>query len=88
MTLAIAILSRWISPLWVSPSAATPTVPPMAPRFPVYTPPPSPSSLRVTRLQEDRMPRDLAGRMVISGRLDDVCRELARLEALGQDRPH
>jgi hypothetical protein len=30
----------------------------------------------------------VAGRMVISGRIEDVCRELARLEALGQERPH
>ncbi|MEY2621898.1 MAG: hypothetical protein RIT26_1718 [Pseudomonadota bacterium] len=88
MSLAIATLSRWFSPLWVGTAPAHRPLAPEAPRFPVHTTPPSPASLRVTRLQEERLPRHLAGRMVISGRLDDVCRELARLEALGQDLTH
>jgi hypothetical protein len=31
------------------------------------------------------LPRHLAGRMVISGRFDEVCRELERLESMGRD---
>ena len=35
--------------------------------------------LRVARVLEERRPRHSAGRMVISGRIDDVCAELDRL---------
>jgi len=38
--------------------------------------------LRVVRLLEPSAPRANAGRMVISGRLADVCAELERLAAL------
>jgi hypothetical protein len=38
--------------------------------------------LRVVRLVEPSAPRAVAGRMVISGRLADVCAELDRLAAL------
>ncbi len=87
MSIAIATLSRLLSPLWLAPMPTlthrqTDLHPiPEAPRRPAM-------ALRVTRLAEDRLPRHLAGRMVISGRFEDVCRELARLEALGQDQTH
>jgi hypothetical protein len=38
--------------------------------------------LRVVRVLEPSAPRAVAGRMVISGRLADVCAELDRLAAL------
>jgi hypothetical protein len=38
--------------------------------------------LRVVRVLEPSVPRQVAGRMVISGRLADVCAELDRLAAL------
>ena len=38
--------------------------------------------LRVVRVLEGRHPRSSAGRMVISGRMADVCAELDRLAAL------
>jgi hypothetical protein len=38
--------------------------------------------LRVVRVLEPSAPRSTAGRMVISGRLADVCAELERLAAL------
>ena len=38
--------------------------------------------LRVVRIVEPSAPRAVAGRMVISGRLADVCAELDRLAAL------
>jgi hypothetical protein len=83
MSIAIATLSRFLSPIWALPSPEF-SKPQPSPTVPTRVTP----SLRVTRLAESRMPRDVAGRMVISGRIEDVCRELARLEALGQDRPH
>ncbi len=86
MSLAIASLSRLLSPLWVS-SRPAPVQVPNAPRFPVHQGR-APSPLRVTRLAEGPLPRHLAGRMVISGRFDDVCRELERLESLGRDSTH
>ena len=38
--------------------------------------------LRVARVQDEMNPPDRAGRMVISGRMDDVCAELDRLVQL------
>jgi hypothetical protein len=38
--------------------------------------------LRVVRVVEPSAPRSVAGRMVISGRLADVCAELDRLAAM------
>jgi hypothetical protein len=38
--------------------------------------------LRVARVQDDMNPPDRAGRMVMSGRMDDVCAELDRLVQL------
>jgi hypothetical protein len=67
MTIAIAALSRLLSPLWM---------------------PIAHAAWRVTRLAEAHLPRHLAGRMVISGTFDDVCRELERLEAMGHEHTH
>jgi hypothetical protein len=41
-----------------------------------------PKPLRVVRVVEPSAPRTVAGRMVISGRMADVCAELDRLAAL------
>jgi len=41
-----------------------------------------PRPLRVLRVVDDAQPRANAGRMVISGRMADVCAELDRLAAL------
>jgi hypothetical protein len=43
--------------------------------------PQAPKPLRVVRLVEPAAPRSTAGRMVISGRMADVCAELDRLAA-------
>jgi hypothetical protein len=43
--------------------------------------PQAPKPLRVLRVVEPSAPRSTAGRMVISGRLADVCAELDRLAA-------
>lgn len=43
---------------------------------------PAQKPLRVVRVLEPSAPRSTAGRMVISGRLADVCAELDRLAAL------
>jgi len=42
--------------------------------------------LRVARIMESQQPRHSAGRMVISGRMADVCAELERLAET--DIPH
>lgn len=88
MTLAIAALSRLLAPWWGSPVAPARAGAALTPRFPVRLMPRPGATLRVTRLKEDHLPRHLTGRMVISGRFDDVCRELERLEALGHDPSH
>jgi len=49
-------------------------------RRPMSVPRP-PKALRVVRVLEPAAPRSTAGRMVISGRLADVCAELDRLAA-------
>jgi hypothetical protein len=50
----------------------------------VQQPPAGPAlkPVRVVRMLEPSAPRSTAGRMVISGRLADVCAELDRLVAL------
>ncbi|RYY99149.1 MAG: hypothetical protein EOO24_17660 [Comamonadaceae bacterium] len=59
-----------------------------APAMPVLAAMPAPQAciglkpLRVVRVLEPSAPRSVAGRMVISGRLADVCAELDRLAAL------
>ena len=62
--------------------------PPSAAAAPAHTPSAGPAHaealkpLRVVRVREPSAPRSTAGRMVISGRLADVCAELERLAAL------
>ena len=59
--------------------AATPA--PVRVAYPAVRPVPA-IPLRVVRVLEPSAPRSTAGRMVISGRLADVCAELDRLAAL------
>jgi hypothetical protein len=68
----------------------TPTQPvrePVRPQRPVRVTkrplavPMAPKPLRVLRVVEPSAPRSTAGRMVISGRLADVCAELDRMAA-------
>lgn len=84
MSIAVATLSRVLAPFWSTPNSTEPARQPSQPRFPVHARRPQ-TPLRVTRLAEAHLPRHLAGRMVISGSFEDVCRELERLEAQGQD---
>ena len=58
-----------------SPSHLRPTAPVSQPRLQVRRP------LRVLRVVESGQPRAHVGRMVISGRMADVCAELDRLAA-------
>ena len=59
----------------VSPSVLRPVAPVSEPRLQVRRP------LRVVRYVESGQPRAHVGRMVISGRMADVCAELDRLAA-------
>ena len=59
----------------VSPSALRPATPVIQPCLQVRRP------LRVVRVVESGQPRAHVGRMVISGRMADVCAELDRLAA-------
>jgi hypothetical protein len=73
---AVEALVYWFSPR----PAPSPVV---AVAAPVRMPVPRPAApLRVVRVVEPSAPRAVAGRMVISGRLADVCAELDRLAAL------
>jgi hypothetical protein len=60
---------------------ARPQQPARVTRRPMSVPRP-PKALRVVRVMEPYAARSTAGRMVISGRLADVCAELDRLAAL------
>ena len=71
-----------------APSPAQPPREPVRPqqqprvtRRPMSVPRPA-KPLRVVRVMEPAAARSIAGRMVISGRLADVCAELDRLAAL------
>ena len=70
-----------------TPSPAQPAREPVRPQRPARVTkrplavPQAPKPLRVVRLLEPSAPRSTAGRMVISGRLADVCAELDRLVA-------
>jgi hypothetical protein len=65
---------------WLAPRPAP--VPRVAGRQPLQRPQPLPGRpLRVVRVVEPAAARTVAGRMVISGRLADVCAELERLAA-------
>ena len=71
-----------------APAPAQPVREPVRPRQPArvtrrpMSVPQAPKVLRVVRVLEPAAPRSTAGRMVISGRLADVCAELDRLAAL------
>lgn len=94
--MAIATLTwhEWLAPLqalldWLAPRPAA--RPRREAQRPQHVPPathrvaarrsPAPPALRVVRVFEPSQPRAAAGRMVISGRLADVCAELDRLAA-------
>ena len=68
--LASGVVSRSVRPLALRPAA-----PVVQPCFQVRRP------LRVVRIVESGQPRAHVGRMVISGRMADVCAELDRLAA-------
>lgn len=74
---SLRALAEWIVPRAARPTgaAARATAPRPAPCRPA-------KPLRVVRVLEPSAPRTVAGRMVISGRLADVCAELDRLAAL------
>jgi hypothetical protein len=78
-------LLRWLTPapralpvpagtVLLRPAAATAA-------HPARRVPPAPRPLRVVRVMEAGQPRTQVGRMVISGRMADVCAELDRLAA-------
>jgi len=73
-----AAFRGWLAALAPRPGAAAPARTPPARQ--VH--PEAPKPLRVVRVLEPSAPRSTAGRMVISGRLADVCAELDRLAAL------
>ena len=70
---ALQQLAAWFAPR----PAPVPCMP--APRMAAR---PAGKPLRVVRVVEAAAPRAIAGRMVISGRMADVCAELERLAAL------
>ena len=66
-----------LHPVWaVRPAACTPPTPLLAHMTPTAP------HLRVLRMNETGQGAECAGRMVISGRMADVCAELDRLVAL------
>jgi hypothetical protein len=72
MSLALFTAYRLINPLH---HVARSFLPAQA----LHSPSSKPLPLRVARVMEDQQPRQSAGRMVISGRMADVCAELDRL---------
>jgi hypothetical protein len=74
---AVESLVYWFSPRRPEPTTSLPV---RAPAHAVDARAATP--LRVVRVVEPSAPRTVAGRMVISGRLADVCAELDRLAAL------
>jgi len=75
---ALQALVDWFSPP-PAPLAPPATRQPVQRRAAVVA---LPKPLRVVRVLEPSAPRAVAGRMVISGRMADVCAELDRLAAL------
>jgi hypothetical protein len=65
-----------------APATATPAVRVAYPKAPAPVQAVPLKPLRVVRVLEPSAPRAIAGRMVISGRMADVCAELDRLAAL------
>jgi len=94
MAIATLAWNEWLAPLqglldWLAPRPQVQSRR-AAPRPSPYVRPPVPApgprrpaapALRVVRVFEPSQPRAAAGRMVISGRLADVCAELDRLAA-------
>ena len=78
---------QWLSG-GAAPAPAPPQREPVRPQQPArvtrrpMSVPRAPKPLRVVRVMEPSAARSTAGRMVISGRLSDVCAELDRLAAL------
>ena len=67
---------------WLAPHPApVPRAPSVQAPVQRMAPPRPAKPLRVVRVLEPSAPRAVAGRMVISGRLADVCAELERLAA-------
>ena len=82
---SLQALAAWFSPRPATVPGAAVRVQPQ--RAAAQRPAPA---LRVVRVLEPATPRAVAGRMVISGRLADVCAELDRLaaqEAASSARP-
>jgi hypothetical protein len=69
--------------IWSAPSPASSVRPQSAPSNVIALRPPVPLPLRVTRIKDGspQLAGQLAGRMVISGRMADVCAELDRMAA-------
>jgi hypothetical protein len=88
MSLAVWGVIQMMSPFY---TLSTPVVPPKlvrngsplrpAPRLTLAAAKPS-KTLRVARVKDDQSGPGRAGRMVISGRMDEVCAELDRLVLL------
>ena len=88
MSLAIWSILKMMSPFY-SLNPAPQTQGPQTAAQPVRRPPHLTLAtnrvvkpLRVARVPDDMNPSDRAGRMVMSGRMDDVCAELDRLVQL------
>jgi len=75
---ALQALAAWFAP----PPAPEPSRPVRAPAQQRTMATSRAKPLRVVRVLEPSAPRAVAGRMVISGRMADVCAELDRLAAL------
>ncbi len=76
-------LLRWLAPAVPRRPAMMQPVPPSvrSPALAAVRSRPTQRPLRVVRVMEAGQPRSLVGRMVISGRMADVCAELDRLAA-------
>jgi hypothetical protein len=73
---------HWLAGGSSEPAASAPPVRVAYPRAAAPVQPVPAKPLRVVRVLEPSASRAVAGRMVISGRLADVCAELDRLAAL------
>lgn len=84
---SLQALLGWLAPPRPVPASAAasrplrPAAPRMAPRMAAPRVAPLAKPLRVVRVLEPSASRAVAGRMVISGRMADVCAELDRLAA-------